>query len=120
MACGRVLAADGRALPHVLNTSGQTPAALAALCGHTEMASCLAEYESSARRPVTGQFTARAVGLAVSREDGRDVALSLITCALYSFFTWHEIVFFRYYMILHDIANSRAQAALCQGKAHYR
>ncbi|XP_043223436.1 delta-latroinsectotoxin-Lt1a-like [Amphibalanus amphitrite] len=47
VACGRVLAADGRALPHLLNTSGQTAAALAAACGHSEMAACLSEYESS-------------------------------------------------------------------------
>ena len=56
VACGRVLAADGRALPHVLNSSGQTPAALAAACGHTEMADCLSEYERSCRQPVNGEW----------------------------------------------------------------
>ena len=54
--CGRVLAADGRALPHLVNTSGQTPARLAAACGHAQMAAWLTEHHTSAALQATGQW----------------------------------------------------------------
>ena len=53
---GRVLAGDGRTLPHLLNTSGQTPARLAAVCGHPEMAAWLTEYQSGAELPGRGEW----------------------------------------------------------------
>ncbi|XP_037087594.1 ankyrin repeat domain-containing protein 10-like [Pollicipes pollicipes] len=44
VACVRALA-DGHALPSVHNNSGQTPAGLAAACGHPEVTRCLLQYE---------------------------------------------------------------------------